>query len=188
MRELKKATAAKIPLAADLVLYLNGRDVLRHNGRASEASRKRIFDLFENVKRALASVAKGPNYLVGFTPSDFYRFVRKMDRLLADYPTINTFMRNRDGEYVFESVVGGGRKRLMEAVAAHGIINLAKARKLQRVRLCVCGDWFVGQRDNQRSCSAGCRHKLYEQSETYKKRRRAYMREYYALRKTGKVK
>jgi hypothetical protein len=81
MRELKKATAGRIPLSADLVLYLNGRDVLRHNGRASEASRRRIFDLFENVKRALASVAKGPNYLVGFTPSDFYKFVRKMDRL-----------------------------------------------------------------------------------------------------------
>lgn len=188
MRELKTSQKPKIPYAKDLVLYLNGRDRFGGDDLASAASRRRIRELFRAVNHALEDVAKGLGGIHGVTPSEFARLVENLDKRLAKYPMVTTFMCDWNGEYSLESVFGSGLERVVEAFAAHGIINLAKAQKLHRVQLCVCGDWFLAQRDNQRSCSAGCRHKLYEQTEAYKDRRRTYMREYYALRKTGKVK
>ena len=58
---------------------------------------------------------------------------------------------------------------------------------------CDCGRFFYAVKDDQQSCSPKCRHKLYESkleesNPQAKEQRKAYMREYYLLKKTGKVK
>jgi hypothetical protein len=48
------------------------------------------------------------------------------------------------------------------------------------------GSFFRGT--DQTACTTRCRHRKYEQSEAFKAMRRKYMREYHALKKSGKVK
>ena len=65
--------------------------------------------------------------------------------------------------------------RKLEKIAAHMRDEMDKIR----VRTCHCGNAFIASTRYQKSCSARCRHKLYEKSPEFKAKRRKYMRDYY---------
>jgi hypothetical protein len=67
-------------------------------------------------------------------------------------------------------------------------MDLADDGALSLIRQCACENWFYAKRADQTACSTKCRHMKYEQTESFKAMRRKYMREYYALKKSGKVK
>jgi hypothetical protein len=75
-----------------------------------------------------------------------------------------------------------------EAAAAEAVMSLAEVNELVWLRRCLCGKWFFAVRKAQKSCSANCRHKLYEQTERFKAKRREYMKRYNRLQRSGKVK
>ena len=75
-----------------------------------------------------------------------------------------------------------------ESLAAHSIVRLHTAGLLDRIRQCVCERWFFARFRNQKSCSAVCRHTAYEKSDDFKRKRREYMRRYYLLKQSRKVK
>ncbi len=76
----------------------------------------------------------------------------------------------------------------IEAGTAYSAIGLAELDELEGLIRCGCGRWFFTRQRNQRSCSAICRHKLYEQTDAFKGKRREYMKEYNRLKASGKVK
>ena len=75
-----------------------------------------------------------------------------------------------------------------EAAVAHCAIDLAELDALEGLIRCRCGGWFFARQRNQQSCCAICRHKLYEQTDAFKAKRRAYMKEYNRLQASGRVK
>jgi hypothetical protein len=57
---------------------------------------------------------------------------------------------------------------------------------LGRFRQCGCEKWFFARGD-QKSCSAACRHKRYEQTTGSKRHRRDYMNWFYAMYQSPKA-
>lgn len=57
------------------------------------------------------------------------------------------------------------------------LLQLAIARQLHRVRQCAqCGRWLFARRGIQKFCSASCQQKFFKSSESWKEKRRDYMR------------
>ena len=75
-----------------------------------------------------------------------------------------------------------------ESLAIDFITEIIDDGLIGRIKECRCGRWFSAVRDDQKSCSAKCRFQLFESTDEAKAKRRAYMRDYYKLKKTGKVK
>jgi hypothetical protein len=75
-----------------------------------------------------------------------------------------------------------------EAAALLNLLRLAETKELPRVRKCHCGRWFLARKSDQEFCSTRCRQKAFSATGKFKQRRRAYMRNYYRLKKSGKVK
>jgi hypothetical protein len=76
----------------------------------------------------------------------------------------------------------------VEAGTAYSAIGLAELDALEGLIKCSCGRWFLARQRNQKSCSAICRHRLYEKTDAFKAKRRKYMKEYNRLKASGKVK
>jgi hypothetical protein len=68
------------------------------------------------------------------------------------------------------------------------IVYLAQTGYLSRVEKCHCGRWYFQRVDSQQFCSAKCRQWQFSKSERFRAHRRAYMRRYYKLKASGKVK
>jgi hypothetical protein len=77
---------------------------------------------------------------------------------------------------------------ISEKYAVQLLLRLADQGALDSIKKCICGVWFIAERRNHQSCSDKCRHKRYEQGESAKEKRRKYMRNYYRLKISGKVK
>jgi hypothetical protein len=78
--------------------------------------------------------------------------------------------------------------QVTEAEAASLIVELAMAGLFERLRTCTCGKWFFGRTSTQRFCSPTCRIRHFKSSEEWKAHRRKYMRGYYRLQQSGRVK
>jgi len=59
---------------------------------------------------------------------------------------------------------------------------------LEDILMCQCGTWLYKRVPAQRFCSAKCRLRAFKTSDRWKAHRREYMRQYYRLNKSGKVK
>ncbi len=59
-----------------------------------------------------------------------------------------------------------------EALAAHGIIELARNSLLDRVKACACGRWFFANNPLRVACSVRCRQLNWEKSPEVLKRRK----------------
>ena len=94
----------------------------------------------------------------------------------------------RYGLIVRYRITGTSLTRLFEAQAASFVISLAVAGKTEKLRACDCGKWFVGRTHTQLFCSAKCRVRHFKSSEKWKAHHRDYMRDYYRLKMSGKVK
>ena len=66
-----------------------------------------------------------------------------------------------------------------ESEAITSILWLLERGELHRLELCFsCKKWFYSLRRGQRFCSQACRQKEHSQSETFKEKRKEYMRTY----------
>jgi hypothetical protein len=75
-----------------------------------------------------------------------------------------------------------------EVSAAMCVLRLAECDELDRVRKCTCGKFFSAGRIDQIYCRAKCRVRYHQSSETFKAKRRKYLRDLYRLKQSGKVK
>lgn len=85
-------------------------------------------------------------------------------------------------QYPAEEFPGG---EVMAIVQVQDLISSGIFEELQQCS--VCSTWFMMARSDQQTCSARCRHKLYEKTPEAQAKRREYMRGYYRLKKSGKV-
>jgi hypothetical protein len=117
------------------------------------------------------------------------RWAKRVNELMSRYRSRKMVWWDSDYRLDFGDDFGeiDLRKRL-EANAAHSAIYLAEIGALDGLRTCLCGRWFLAQRNAQKSCSPACRHKLYEQTDAFKAMRREYMKKYYRLTKAANVK
>jgi hypothetical protein len=68
-------------------------------------------------------------------------------------------------------------------------IELIKQGVILRIRRCQeCSKWYFARFNHQQFCGDLCRGKHHAHTETFRENRRKYMREYYQLKKSGKVK
>jgi hypothetical protein len=174
--------------ASNLVSCLNAEDV-SGRGRSSKASRTRVLDFMDNVRDVFDAIEAAPSWDLINHPTQ--RLNRAMDRLntrLDAYPSTSVFYINWGREWVFDDDAVSGRHPTGESLAIHGVIELAKLHLLQRVNQCKCGRWFFAKFAHQRFCTQRCRKKHHESSEAFKATRREYMRRYYRLKVSGKVK
>jgi hypothetical protein len=179
--------------ASRVVLWLNGK-----GDNNSRRSRERIQDLLECLREVIALVESVPQDFnwpnAGLSkfhrprPEGFDELENELHSRLSIYVTYPAFETYVWGpEWGFDDVICG-RTPAGESVAAHSIIAVAKLGLLDRIRMCDCGKWFFARFLHQRSCSATCRRHVYEKTQKFKAKRRKYMREYYRLKKSGKVK
>jgi hypothetical protein len=174
----------------NIASWLNG-----HGAKNSPASRKRIEGLLDNLRKVLAIVATVPpdfdwdnaGYSGPPVPESFEESTLELANRLQDYPTCPFFWVDVGRQWYIEDGVWGSRPA-GESVAAHSIIAIAVAGLLDRIDRCDCGNWYFARFRHQRSCSAACRRNLYEKTEKFKAKRRKYMRKYYRLKNSGKVK
>jgi hypothetical protein len=173
--------------------WLNGHDDIyyarKKHSQNSMASRKRILDLLENLREVLECMSEAdPEFDWMNNPHPTFDALSvELQNRLAEYPTAPFFYPAHGREWVIEDAVVG-RRPAGESVAAHNIILLAQQGMLDRIDLCACGKWYFARFRHQRCCSASCRRKLYEKTEEFRKKRRKYMRNYYRLKNSGKVK
>jgi hypothetical protein len=164
-------------------------------GKATKASRARVSHLLREINETSAMLATADVETPDF---DFFDFehqtisprVHHIQQLLDDYPKWPSVeIAYKDDATVLNIEDGSGRGRpLGEQLAVWDIVRLTNSGDLKRVRQCECAKWYYAKRPEQRACSARCRHKIYEQTDHFKANRRKYMREYYALKQSGKVK
>lgn len=112
----------------------------------------------------------------------------ELNARLDEYPTSVVFYINHGREWVFDDGAVAGRRPALESVAVHNAIELARRGLLERIVPCDCGRWFFARFVHQRFCSTRCRKRHHARSETFKSARREYMRRYYRLKVSGKVK
>jgi hypothetical protein len=166
---------------------MNAGDPANTTERTSRVSRERFLRFLDSIRSTFAAVPLKTNHTEGFATAEFDSFLLKFENQLSKYSSVPIVFRDEDGDWSFDSRLNKS-PRAEEAMAVHGILQLAYGGKLSRLMLCVCDKWFIGNRENQKSCSAACRHKVYERTDDFRDSRRVYMRKYYALRKSGKVK
>ncbi len=186
---------AKTPLP--LLHWLNcelGSDQL-YLGKPTKASRARVTRLLREINEASAMLTAFDRENPEF---DFFdneekalglRF-KRIQALLDDYPkwpTVEVAYEGMRAVLRISDASGRGRP-LGEQLAVWSIIHSTGLDQLEMVRQCRCEKWYFARRADQKACSAGCRHKIYEQTDAFKAKRRVYMRDYYKLKQSGKVK
>jgi hypothetical protein len=187
--------------ANDLLCWLNQKWLPNQThsttyGRNSKASGTRILALVEAIRRAdnlLASAAKQEPRRNFWTnpPKRVANAVSEIQRILDCYPiwpSVEIGVVDGTSGLHFDEIMNGGDWPSGEQIAIWEIVRLAQERKLSLLRKCGCELWFLAQRQDQQFCSAACRHRAYEQTEAYKAKRRDYMKQYYQLKNSGKVK
>ncbi|WP_353066449.1 hypothetical protein RBB77_08390 [Tunturibacter psychrotolerans] len=185
----------------DMVRFLKSQDSrsFPHHlyiAKPSKASHVRVLYLIKAIQTA-AQVLKeerssNPNR--GDRPMSWAlkQALWDVDNTLHQYPlrtTIEISETSEQDELYFDRHMDGTRPRPTgEVDAVSEIVSLAETKRLSLLRQCICQRWFFARRLDQKACSVNCRQKAHGQTETFKAKRREYMRDNYALKKSGKVK
>lgn len=123
---------------------------------------------------------------------ELHRWADKVNEMIARYPSCKIvgwdppYDRLSFGDDHSMVKLKGATE--IEAGTAYSAIGLAELDELEGLIRCGCGRWFIARQRNQQSCSAICRHKLYERTDAFKAKRRKYMKKYNRLKASGKVK
>ena len=172
------------------MIWLNGQPEQKHLGRNTKASRERILRLWQTLRDTQAAVAEAGKTIWDLyvnAPASVHRLMRRLDALIAEYPLTPSSEIDLDQNLCIDEIINSDQP-LGECSAAHALMWLLNENLLDRIKLCACGKYFFGRSTNQTSCSETCRHKKYERTEAFKRQRREYMRNYYRLKMSGKVK
>ncbi|ADW67344.1 hypothetical protein AciX9_0271 [Granulicella tundricola MP5ACTX9] len=181
-----------------LIRWLNGANdagIEAYLGRPTAASRKRVMTLFRQLIECSGRLSRfdtdHPNF--DFFDSPPPEITEEMARIQL---SIQEFVQVPFLEIAYEddkailaiSYALGANRALGEQLAVRDIVGLLETRRLELMRQCECHLWFFARKSDQRACSQNCRHRAYEQTDAFKAKRRLYMRDYYALKQSGKVK
>ena len=188
-------TEEKLRNPDTLVRWLNGdlSPTRSYLSKAAEASRDRVLALIKAINHADELLRTATDYERDYwhnPPKAVARALREIEDRLSLYPHqpyAEILWQYGKHELGFTQFLGGDAPS-GERVAVSQLVHLAETKRLPLLRQCACEKWFFARREDQKACSPACRHKSYEQTEAFKAKRRAYMREYYALKKSGKVK
>ncbi len=166
----------------------------------SEPARRRIERLIDalqtliQLRPSFKTIERHPS-TTGFTrltikmPREAADAIGIVEKLMRRYPSWPVLGWDGEGNLSFGRLSTQlKRAQEEEAEAALAVMSLAEVNELIWLRRCLCEKWFFASRKNQRSCSAKCRHRLYEQTEGFKSKRRKYMKRYYRLKQSGRVK
>jgi hypothetical protein len=94
-----------------------------------------------------------------------------------------------DGERVSWSLVTEESSIALFSVQVRCVLQLIEQGAILKIRRCQqCTKWYFAHFPHQEFCSTSCRRKHQSGSEKFKAERRKYMRDYYWLQKSGKVK
>jgi len=168
-------------------------------GRKSPAKSRitRIIQLLRQQK-ALASLGEAKTDAERLRQLRLVKFVSgssplELDDLLARYwvsPRVLFFREGPRMLYATTDTHGKPKEKIErnEIAAAMCVMHLAVRDELDRVRKCDCGKFFLARRLDQLYCSTKCRVRYHQSSEEFKAKRRKYLREWYRLKKSGKVK
>jgi predicted RNA-binding Zn ribbon-like protein len=168
-----------------VAMWLNGVTPIGYPETITKLKKKRILDLIAVARQAFDAHQRGPKKFA----SEVVSLTDQLNDFLENYRAAPLMDLDPSGKWtVKRSMMRTGSRSMVETALAHEITVLMSNGLLDRIRLCICNTWFFARSDRQRSCSGKCRHKLYEQSEKYKAKRKNYNRAYYLLKKSGKVK
>jgi hypothetical protein len=173
--------------AENVLAWLN--DELPRNSYP-RAGRRRIVELIGTTKRLLDLTNEAGRQGLGIRrwPKELVRCAAWVNERILQYPACPIVMWSPQGTLTFGEDFSFRPRFEDEAATAHCILGLARANVLDHVRQCACKRWFFARSKNQRSCSATCRHRLYERTDAFKAMRRLYMKQYSRLKRSGKVK
>jgi len=169
--------------------WLN-REAPADYGRNVQASRSKVLELRDAIEtvRNFISQRKHED-----ATGEFGKAERTIKDAVVSYPPV--------GEVEIRAASGNAKWRYRKAgtpgipygetLAIWRLLELAKTREFHLLRQCVdgdCGRWFFAKREDKLGCCSEHQRKAYEKTEKFKEYRRGYMREYYALKSSGKVK
>jgi hypothetical protein len=164
-------------------------------GKPTKASRRRVELILSKTSECSARLTR---FDLEHPDFDFFDFpipeisedIADIQRLIDEFvqTPILEIAYHDERAVLYVDYALGARRPLGEQLAVRGIIGLIQTRRLALLRQCECKTWFFARKIDQKACSPTCRHRAYEQTEAFKANRRLYMRKYYALKQSGKVK
>ena len=188
------ASRHKLILIADatsperLVSWLNGTAGTSSNARVS-----RLIDLLQKERaihslassRTGAERARAAGLITSISESP-----HELDDLLLRYWVSPRLMFLEDGPQIiyFSTSKTRGKVEMGEIGAVMCVTYLGLRDELDRIRKCQCGKYFFAHRLDQLYCQTKCRVRYHQSTAEFKTRRRKYQREWYHLKKSGKVK
>jgi hypothetical protein len=167
-----------------LVDWLNQESPDDH-GKNTRASRVRVLELRSAIERVSDFIAPRKR-----SPEEVRTSQKKIKDAARRYPMVPTVeirAASGKGKWNFHKPSTPGIS-YGESRAVWRLFELAKTGEFHLLRECACGRWFLAKRKDQRGCCPAHSRKAYEKTEEFKAYRRDFMREYYALKKSGKVK
>jgi hypothetical protein len=114
-----------------------------------------------------------------------HKLQRGLNRHLKTYVEYLQLFLTQDGRYAveFESV---HKVPSSERMAVAAMCRLLRDGLLERERRCLrCPRWYFAKKEDSKYCTRRCQTTTTEEA---KEKKRAYMRAYYQLKKSGKVK
>lgn len=185
-RTLKTRRLSGEPYATNLVGWLNSDP--QEWGKSTRKSQRRMMDLLSTLRAAhsITAAHQGKD-LINHPPLKLLRLLGHLNRLLSEYAKVPHAYIELDNTIEIAEAFAGN-DGVAEAMIAFDLVEISKLRMLDRLKVCICGKHFFAHFSHQRSCSTACRRKIYEQTDDFKSGRRKYMRAYYRLKQSGKVK
>ena len=123
-------------------------------------------------------------------PLGFWDSYQKLNETLAEFtyaPQVD-LQEFPDGERVSWTLLVGDQPALPPA-QVKWVLKLIEQGAILRIRRCQqCTSCFFAHFSHQEFCKTSCRIKHFAGSEKFKEKRRTYMRDYYRLQRSGKVK
>jgi hypothetical protein len=166
----KAGTRANAPVARIIELLQNQRDQRLLATARTDAERQRIASLITPISP---------------------RVPDELHELLFQYWVSPLLVFSNDGnpQLVYRTTPKArGKVDLGEIAAVMCVMHLGLRDEFERVRKCSCGKFFFARRLDQLYCTTTCRVKYHQSSAQFKAKRRKYQREWYHLKKSGKVK
>jgi len=171
-----------------LVSWLNGTA-----GRRSTARVSRIIELLQR-ERAIESLKSSRIAAEQLRAAKLITSVPEspleLNKLLLRYWVSPRLMFLEDGPQVvyFSTRKSRDRVEIGEIAAVMCVTYLGSRDELDRIRKCQCGKYFLARRLDQLYCQTKCRVRYHQSAADFKAKRRKYQREWYHLKKSGKVK
>ena len=123
--------------------------------------------------------------------SDFWKSLQRLNQTMASFtyaPQVDPH-EFYDGYRLSRSLVAEEPAIALFAPQVQWVLQLVEYGAILRVRTCEqCTTWYFARFSLQRFCTDSCRGKHFSGSDSFKAHRRKYMREWYHLKKSGKVK